>query len=173
MNQWDSRGFAGYSGIRQLQDHLARYTQFSKFFRNFSYSLATHFFRIFVRMESAHWFVSFTDFRLLCSVLFNSDLNTVILNPYDIRLTNAHPHQSKNMFKSCSVKHGLKIVFLVKASYWLFSVTLQVKITECVWVYLNPVQEPVFQISFTGFRFLKPGFIKHVYLVWMGYKAKK
>lgn len=89
MNQWDSRGFAGYSETQQLQDHLARYTQFYKFFRNISDSLATRFFRIFVRMESAHWFVSFTDFSLLCSVLFNSDLNTVILNPYDFRLTNA------------------------------------------------------------------------------------
>ena len=38
-----------------------------------------------------------------------SDLSTMILLP--------HSHQSLNMFKSCLVKHGFKIVFFIKAAY--------------------------------------------------------
>ena len=72
-----------------------------------------------------------------------------------------HSHQGLSTFKSCLVKHSLKLFRFIKVAFGFLSTTDLARVK----VYLNPMSKPMVQLSVTNFHFVKPGLIKHVLLV--------
>ena len=53
----------------------------------------------------------------------------------------------------------------MKAAFGFLSTTDLAQMKAQVKVYLNPMSKPMVQLSVTKFHFVKPGLIKHVFLV--------